>query len=180
MPLPKEYYYAGNPLRKKIKDVVFIILGILGSLFILAGFTQDIPQIYYVIGSSLLLLTAIYFKLFYFIALELILIAGHGTILLGMGTIIPAVLPVLLSLQLFIYYLLSGLLGNIYRWIGIIGIALVSIGFSYAHLWVFFFGSLCVAIFAINNVARGKTIALIWVVLNLFFAFATGFIILQQ
>jgi hypothetical protein len=112
-------------------------------------------------------------------ALEIILIAGHGSILLGMKDVIPFVLPILLCFQLFVFYYLSNKLGNLFIWLGIAGIALLSIGFSYENSWVFFLGSSSIVIFAFNRVFHGQPVALIWAGLNLFFVFATGTMILS-
>ncbi len=84
-------------------------------------------------GGTFLLATAIYFKLTYFIALEIILIAGHGTALLGLNPVLQIILPALLTLQLFIYYLFMGQLNSIFKLIGIIGIALLSAGLTYEN-----------------------------------------------
>ncbi|AHE67070.1 hypothetical protein [Legionella oakridgensis] len=178
MPLPKESYFVGNSASKKIISFVVLIAGIVGALIVLFGFTQTTPQIYYASGACLLLLTAIYYKLTYFIALELILLAEHGADLLGIGPILQVVLPILLSLQMLVYYLLSGQLNNIFRLIGVVGIALLSIGFSFQNNWIFLFGSLAVGIYALDNVYRGKYIALLWAILNLFFVFAMALVII--
>ena len=179
MPVPKVFTFVGNnQLNKNPEDVFFIFLGILGAGIVIAGFIQAPSQAYYVAGACLLLLNALYFKLTYFIALELILLAGHGAILLGIGQTLQVVLPILLSLQLLIFYLLSGELQNIFHLIGIAGIALLSIGFSYSNVWVFFFGSLAIAIFAFHTVFQGKKVALIWAIMNLLFSLGTAYILI--
>ncbi|KTC65091.1 Uncharacterised protein (plasmid) [Legionella adelaidensis] len=162
---------------KSPAEVFFTLIGIIGAITVLFGFSQPFAQIYYIVGASLLLFTALYFKLVYFIALELILIAGHGAILLGIGPIQQIILPSLLCLQLFVYYLLSNELKNIFRVIGVIGIALVSIGLSLTHIWVSLFGALSVAIYAGYEVHLGKSAAAIWFFLNLIFVLITGFLI---
>ncbi len=128
------------------------------------------PQLYYVIGSTLLLFTALHFRLIYFIALELIIIAGHGASLLQIGTTLQIAMPSLLTLQLFAFYCLSGQLSNIYLLIGIAGIAFHSIGFAYANQWIFFLGSMSIAIYAFYSYKKGKKVALLWAVLNTLFA----------
>ena len=154
---------------KNGQETLWILVGILGAVANLYGLAQPSPQLYYVIGSCLLLVTAIYFRLTYFIALELILISGHGAILLGIGPVLQVVLPILLCAQLLIYYVMSGQLGHIFRLIGISGIALLSIGFAYENQWIFLFGSMEVAIFAFYQVYRGRYIALLWAILNTIF-----------
>ncbi|KTD21147.1 hypothetical protein [Legionella londiniensis] len=176
MPSQKAFYSVGNLAKSQFKSIFFLTIGIIGAIFILFGFTKPLPQIYYVIGSTLLLVTAIYFKFTYFVALELILLAGHGSILLDIGPMLQILLPLMLCLQLLVYYLLSGEL-RLFRFIGISGIALHSIGFSYENLWIFFFGSLGISIFALYQVFRGKYIALLWAILNLVFVFGTAFMI---
>lgn len=167
MPLLKESYFVGE-IQNHLKSVFFLGLGILGGIILIYSLIEVSGQFFYMLGSGLLLLTALYYQLTYFIALEIILMAGHGAILLGVGPVFQVSLPVLLSLQLLIYYLLSGEL-RIFRFIGIAGIALLSIGLSFTHLWIFFFGSLFVGIYSGYTVSRGKKIALVWVILNLIF-----------
>lgn len=156
-------------MKTKQKDIVYLSLGILGSLISLCGLWLQPAQIFYILGSSLLLLTAVYFEIFYFIALELILIAGHGTILLQIGSILQIALPTLLCLQLLFFYFLSGRLNTIYLITGIVGIAFISVGFAYNNQWVFFGGSMAVAAYAFF-ISKKHRIALLWAVLNSLFA----------
>ena len=156
-------------MNKYAQETLIYFTGILGGLTILYGITQTSPTFYFVFGSACLLVTALYHKLTYFIALELILMAGHGAILLGIGTVSQIVLPILLCVQLLTYYLLSGQLNNIFLFIGIIGTALLSIGFSYTNQWIFFLGSLAVAIYSFFKVHQGIRIAFLWGALNTVF-----------
>lgn len=145
-----------------------MLTGIIGALILLAGLLQSSAQLYYIAGSCLLLCTALHYQLIYFIALELILISGHSAIYLGIGPTLQVALPALLSLQLLFYYIVSGQFNNLYLLIGILGIAALSIGFSYNNEWVFMFGSLSVAIYALYS-SRTVRVSLIWVVLNSLF-----------
>ena len=156
-------------MNVKFKNYFFIFIGIIGSLITLCGLSQEPAQVYYVIGSSLLLITAIYFQLFYFIALEIILIAGHGTILLDVGSVLHLALPLFLCIQLLVFYFLSDRLNNLFLIIGVAGIALISAGFAYNNQWVFFSGSLGVAIYAYYSADKNKA-CLLWAILNTLFA----------
>lgn len=168
MPPQKEFTYDGKvPISTHNK--IFVLLGILGSTISLLGLINMPAQLYFVAGSSLLLLTALHFKLVYFIALELILIAGHGAILLGIGATLQLAIPILLCVQLLFFYFLSGQLNNLFILIGIAGIALLSIGLSYENQWIFFSGGSAVACYAFYN-ASDKRVSLIWAVLNCLFA----------
>ncbi len=157
-------------MDKLIDDNGYFILGILGAIVILFGHHKDYPQIYYILGSFLLLITAIHYKLVYFIALELILVAGHTAILLNVGPYTQLALPVLLCFQLLIFYLMVGKENSIFLLIGIIGIALLSLGFAYNNQWIFFSGSLCIAIYAYYTVFKGSHPSYIWAILNTIFA----------
>lgn len=163
------YLYGVNYYLKINNQRLSVYVGIAGALCTLYGLTQSSDPVYFVLGSSCMLITALYFNLTYFIALELILIAGHGAILLGIGPILQVVLPILLSLQIFIYYLLMGELSNVYRLLGIAGMALLSIGFSYKNQWIFFSGSLGIAIFSFYHAYCGMKIAWLWFALNTIF-----------
>lgn len=150
---------------------LILIIGFAGACLTLIGLYQAPEQapIYYVIGSSLLLIPAIYYKLIYFIALEIILISGHGAILFGIGPKLQFALPVLLSLQLLSFYYLSGQLTNLFILIGIAGIAFLSIGFAYQNQLIFFCGSSMIAIYAFYAAQKTKP-ALLWGILNTLFS----------
>lgn len=163
------------PSKDHLYRLLSISLGLIGACIIIDGLTQVNPHLHYVIGAFCMLVTAIFFHLTYFIALEMILIAGHGAVLLGIGSTLQIVLPILLTIQLLMYYFLIGELNNIYRVIGIFGIALLSIGFSYEHQWVFFLGSSAIAIYAFYETYKGEYVALLWAVLNLMFVITTLF-----
>jgi len=170
MPFQKDYCCAGNHMISIGKDRAFILLGIIGSCILLYGLSHpNAAQPSYIIGSTCLLCTAIYFHLFYFIALELILIAGHTAILLGLGPYIQMSAPILLCFQLVVYYIISDNWNNKWVFLAIIGIALLSIGFAWHHALIFFFGSLFIAIYAWLNVSKIPAAA-IWAVTNSLFA----------
>ncbi|MBA2656872.1 MAG: hypothetical protein H0U70_07780 [Tatlockia sp.] len=158
-----------------MKDNLFLLNGFVGSCILFMGLVQNPAQLYYVIGSSLLLITALHFKLIYFIALELIIIAGHGASFLHIGTTMQVAMPSLLTLQLLAFYFLSGQLNNIYLLVGIAGIALHSAGFAYANQWIFFFGSLLIAIYAFYAYFKGKKVALLWAILNSLFTLTAAY-----
>lgn len=148
----------------------YFILGIIGALIILYGHGHDHPQTYYIFGSFALLVTAIHYKLIYFIALEIILAAGHSAILLGVGRYTQMALPVFLCFQLLIFYLMIGKENGIILLIGIIGIALLSLGFAYNDQRIFFSGSLFIAIYSYHSGAQGNYPSYIWAILNTIFA----------
>jgi hypothetical protein len=151
-------------------DNRYIALGIIGALIILYGHAQNSPQTYYIVGSAALFLTALYYKLVYFIALELILVAGHTAILIGVGPNTQLALPILLCLQLAIFYLMIGKENSVFLLIGIIGIGLLSSGFAYNNQWIFFSGSLFIAIYAYYSAYKGQLPSYIWAILNTIFA----------
>lgn len=148
----------------------YIVLGIIGALIILYGHFQPLPQPFYIIGSLALLITAIHYKILYFIALEIILVAGHTAILLEVGRYTQIALPVLLCFQLLIFYLMVGKENSIFLLIGVIGIALLSLGFAHTDQWIFFSGSLFIAIYAYHIGFKGRYPAFIWAILNTVFA----------
>lgn len=158
-------------MQKQLKINLYFVLGIIGALVTMYGHLFVEPQIYYIAGSMLLLVTAVHYKLLYFIALELILCAGHSAILLGIGPYTQLALPVLLTFQLFIFYLMLGKENNIFLLIGIVGIALLSLGFTYNNPWIFFIGGLFIAIYAFYlAIFKSVVPAYIWAVLNSIFA----------
>lgn len=157
-------------MDKILSENKYFILGIIGAMIILFGHQKEYPQVYYIWGSFALLITAIHFKLVYFIALELILVAGHSAILLNVGPYTQQALPVLLCFQLLIFYLMVGKENSIILFIGIVGIALLSLGFAYNNQWIFFSGSLFIAIYAYYNVFKGSYPSFIWAILNTIFA----------
>lgn len=144
----------------------YTALGILGGFIILYGTTQKSPQYYYVIAAFALLSTAVHYRMLYYIALELILIAGHAAIIFGSGPYTQLALPVLLCVQLLIFYLMFGKENNIFLLFGICGIALLSIGFAYSQRCVFFIGSTFIAIYSYYSGYKGRYPAYIWAILN--------------
>ena len=154
------------------KAHLYLTLGIIGACISLYGhlFYNQYPQPYYVLGSLLLLATSIHYKILYFIALELILVAGHLAILLGTGPYTQFALPVLLTLQLLIFYLMSGENYTLFLLIGIVGIALLSVGLAYHNQWVFFSGSFFTALYAYYNGYKVCQASYIWAILNTIFA----------
>ncbi|WP_367605681.1 hypothetical protein [Legionella sp. W05-934-2] len=161
--------------NKNLVDRLFIFIGILGALTTFSGLFTIYSHPFYIVGSFLLFLTALYFRLFFFVALEIIFISGHTAALLGIGMILQVALPVLLSFQLLFYYLFSGETSDFSIIIGILGIALFSVGFSIASQWVFMLGSLSISTYAYFNLEKSNKISLIWLILNLMFAL-TAFI----
>ncbi|APF03227.1 TPA: hypothetical protein ACJ5DT_000372 [Legionella pneumophila] len=157
-------------MNKTKYDIISLVLGIIGALLLIYGLSQNIPQVYYISGSLALMITAIHYKLIFFIALELILGAGHTSILLGMGKYIGSALPSLLCLQLLIFYLMFGKKNSIFLLIGIIGIALLSVGLAYNNQIIFFSGSSGVAAYAYYSAYRGQHICYLWGILNTIFA----------
>ena len=148
----------------------YIALGIIGALIDLYGTTQSPAHLYFIAGAVALLATAVHYRLVYFIALQLILVAGHAAIIFGSGPYTQLALPVLLCIQLFIFYLMFGKENNIFLFLGICGIALLSIGFTSSHEWPFFAGSLFVAIYSYYCGYKKQYPAYIWAVLNSIFS----------
>lgn len=158
-------------MAKVYYDDKYLALGAIGALIILYGYMlQSFPQPFYIFGSLILLITAIHYKLVYFIALQLILSAGHIASLLGIGLYIQFALPVLLCLQLLVFYLMMGKQNNLILMIGITGIALFSIGIAYSNNWVFFSGGACIAIYSYYIAYKGHYASYIWAFLNTTFA----------
>lgn len=150
------------------KDYFFICTGALGAIITLLGLFQNNSNTWHVVGSSLLLLTAAYYRILFFIALEMILIAGHGAVLLDIGSKIQVALPVLLCLQLLFFYFFSGQIKDPLVLLGIAGIGALSIGFAYNNQWVFLTGGLAIATYSFF-IAKTNKAALIWGVLNVAF-----------
>ncbi|MBA2649939.1 MAG: hypothetical protein H0U75_10185 [Legionella sp.] len=158
----------------------YLALGILGAILTVYGnLFQNSPDFYYIIGSLALMITAIYYELLYFIALELIIAAGHTSILIGFGEYTQIALPLFLCFQLFIFYIMIGKESSIFLMIGLLGIVLISLGFSYHNQWIFFIGSLCIAGYSYYNGLKKRYPSYLWAILNAIFAFsALGKIIL--
>ncbi|WP_237759415.1 hypothetical protein [Legionella parisiensis] len=102
----------------------------------------------------------------YFIALQLILIAGHAAILLGSGPYTQFFLPILMCCQLLTFYLMFGKENSVFLILGIFGIALLSMGFAYNDKWIFFSGSTLVAVYAYYSEYKGLSPSYIWAILN--------------
>lgn len=168
MPLQKAFTLNGNPIKTTAKEVVFLIIGLIGGFLLLFEFVKLQPA-FLLIGRGLLLISAVYFRLTYFIAMQLILLASYGGIYLGIGSTLTLILPILLSFQLLIYYLLSGELKSVFRFIGIAGIAILSIGLTLNIPLILLFGNLSVGIYSYYAAYQGQYQAIIWGILNTLF-----------
>ncbi|WP_167554545.1 hypothetical protein [Legionella israelensis] len=171
MPLLKGYYYDGEPLT--LHNKLYMFLGAVGAAILIFSLSLAKPQAGYIIGSACMLIVALHYKLVYFIALEIILIAGHTAFLLGIGPKLQVALPCLLSFQLFVYYLMTGQLRNPFLLIGVSGIGLLSIGFAFNNQWIFFIGSTAIAIYACYSTFYEKFPCFLWAILNTIFAVIT-------
>lgn len=176
-PLLKAFTSNGRHHKLHL-DVLFYSLAIVGALISLFGTAQHPPQPYFVLGSLMLLVSALHFRMPYFIALELILLAGHGAILLGIGVKLQLALPILLCFQLTVYMFFSGQLHDKFALLATIAIALLSIGFAYNNQWVFFIGSSFIAIYAFSLRDENPP-ALIWSGLNACFSMVALLRLLQ-
>ena len=154
---------------------LYLTVGIIGVFITLYGITQPSSNLYYLTGTIFMLATAIYFQFTYYVALDIILIAGQGAILLGIGPFSQVILPILLCLQLLIYYLLIGQFKNIFRLIGIAGIALLSIAFANQNQLDLLLGSMGVVVFSFYQVYRGRPIAILWGILYFIFAIISAY-----
>jgi hypothetical protein len=150
-------------------DYIVILLGVVGVLFNIYGQTLAYPQPYYVAGSFLLLVVAVYFHLLFFTGLEAILLSGHFALMLDLNYRIQFALPILLCLQLVVYYLYVGRLKSMSVWFGLTGIAFLSIGFSYHRQWVFLVGSIFITLYSFRKVRETAGLSIIWGILNAFF-----------
>jgi len=103
----------------------------------------------------------------------MIIIAGHGAALLGLGHSSQIILPILLCIQLLFYYLLSGKLNDIYLIVGVVGIVFLTMSLSLDNVFYILLGSIGTAVFSISQVFKGKSIALIWAILNIMAIFIT-------
>lgn len=144
---------------------IFILFGWIGAILILFGTTQKPSYVYYIAGAVALLSTAIYFRLFFYIALELILLAGHLAIILGIGPYTQLFLPILLCAQLLIFYVVFTKI-NLFLMLGIVGIAFLSIGLAYNNQWIFFSGSVFIATYSYYAAYKGQYPSYIWAGLN--------------
>jgi len=152
---------------------LFSLIGILGGLLLCYGLIcaeSPAKPYYYAAGSFLMLVTAINFRILYFIVLEVILLSGHGSALLKLSPVISVSLPILLCIQLIIYYLLSKTYRDFYLFIGVIGIAIISIGFIVNNQLVFLIGSSFISLYAFFLYCKGIKIALLWATVNAIFA----------
>lgn len=172
IPLPKVFTCAGKTITLTTHDYFMILIGTLGSCISLFGLFQACPQYYYIGGSTLILIVSIYYKLFYFIALQVIMISGHTAILLGLGPILQFAIPCFLCFQLLFFYYFTEPLTR-FTLVGILGIAILSIGFSYEGNWVFFVGSAMISLYSLH-LAQKNSIAYLWAVLNSLFASITA------
>lgn len=156
-----------------VKQQIFCLLGIIGAVVCFSGILYPPGNGLSAIGSIFLLSTAVFYRLIYYIALEVIVLDSHGAIFFGLGPAVELILPILLCLQLLVYYLLSGQL-SVIKMIGITGIATLSLGVSYNNPILIFIGCAAIATYSYYIVGKGTRIGLIWAILNAVIALSTA------
>ena len=160
-------------MKINVMQQFFVFLGVIGAIVCFCGVIHPTSNGVSAIGAILLLAASIFYKLNYFIALEVIVLASHGAVFFGLGPVVQLILPILLCIQLLVYYLLSGQLSAI-KVIGITGIALLPLGVSYNNQVLVFFGCAFIATYSFYVVGKGARIVLIWAFLNTAFALGTA------
>ena len=160
-----------------------LILGITGSLFKLFGYfilafgagDEHLKFLLYLIGTILMLITAVSKKSTYFILLETVLLAGFGSILFGFGRVLQIAIPLLLSSQVLIYYLLSNRFKDLNLMIGVFGIAILSCSFAVDGNLIYLLGSILISYYSYYLYKEGRELAWIWLILNIIFIFISGY-----
>lgn len=153
-------------VNKTIQDIFVIVLGAVGSVIVLLGQIKTFGTPCFIAGSLALLITALYFRLTFFIALELIILAAYGSHYLQLAPLLQFIIPILLCVQLLAYYMLSGRLNNIFIIIGMIGISLLVVGYVYQQILITEFANLFIAFFSFYTAYNKRSVALIWAFLN--------------
>lgn len=167
--------------QSKILDILFALLGIPGAIIILYGQHVELPQLTYISGGLLLLMTAAWYKQIYFVAMELIQLAGHGANFLNIGLFIQYAVPLLLSIQLLVYYCMTGPMNNIFLFIGVLANCLLALAFTYDNSWIYLFGGAGMAAYAFYCVFKeNQAICYIWAILNTVFALTAAFNIVEK
>lgn len=167
--------------RTKILDILFALIGIPGAFIVLYGQHSELEQLGYISGSAVLMMTAAWYKQFYFVAMELIQIAGHGASFLNVGVYIQFAIPLLLTIQLLIYYFMTGPLNTVFVVIGIVANCLLAIATSYENQWVYVIGGAGIAAYAYYCVfSKKQKICYMWAILNTIFALTALYKIMEN
>ena len=74
-------------MKINVMQQFFVFLGVIGAIVCFCGVIHPTSNGVSAIGAALLLATSIFYRLNYFIALEVIVLASHGAVFFGLGPV---------------------------------------------------------------------------------------------
>lgn len=151
-------------------------LGAIGMLFPIAG--NFIPPSNerascFVIGSILMLTTALVERHVFFTALQGLILVGASLYFIPFTPLLKTIIPLACSSLLLLFFVMTGELRDKLTLGGSIGMVALALGYSIANPYVYLFGGVILAIYSTISYLRGIVIALLWAILNSFFTIAT-------
>jgi hypothetical protein len=150
-----------------------LFIGVVGML--ISSYGNLIHQLHtqkwcYFFGASLLLVSSLLERHKFFIALQIIIVAGTITAFTPFSFLLKAAIPIILSAITIIYFAITKQLEDKLTLLGSLGIAFLAAGYAVSRPIVFFFGAVVLMIYSFISYRRGAAIALIWALLNVIFA----------
>lgn len=157
-----------------MKPKLSVLIGAVGMLLCIYGTLIPsgslIQKFYFFISGGLLLLSALMERQPFFIILEIIIVVGTFAAFLPISEALKATIPIVLSIIGIIYLAKHGYLREFYLITGCLGLAFLAAGFAISNPIIYFAGGILMSYFSFVSYQRGVSIAIVWGILNLFFA----------
>jgi hypothetical protein len=156
---------------------VNIGLGVIGMLIIISGtlLTSLYPQkLCYLIGGMFLLVSSILERQLFFTLLQIVISAGALIAFAPLAPFYKALVPIILSIIVIIYFMQIGSLSDPLNRLGCLGLIFLAIGYAITHPLVYFLGGLCLTFFSFAAFKRGIQLGLVWGLLNAIFTITAG------
>lgn len=167
------------PMNKTAKPTAIspakinVIIGVVGMLIAMVGNLlpfSDTQKWCYLLGGILLLISSALERQIFFIALQIIIVAGAAVAFSSWPVLLKAALPIVLSVAAIVYFAKRNLLTDRLMLFGSLGIAILAAGYAVSNPVIYLLGAFVLMIYSFMSFRRGVKIALVWAILNALFS----------
>lgn len=157
--------FSWKPLASKLAAVIGVTFTLIGHHY---GYVE-LRWLFFSIGALCLFFTAVCENQVLLAMLQLILLAGAGAMYANFNIIFRTALPILLSIQTMVFFVLTGKSRDFETIIGCLGILCLALGFTTHNQVISFIGGAAITAYAALLVRQGFRLAGFWIVLNAYF-----------
>lgn len=166
-----------NPMNERYKIYFARTLASIGMIFPIAG--NFLPPSFernlcFVMGSVLMLIGAMIEREEFFSVLQLIVLVGAAMAFTPWTLIVRASIPIVTTAVILLWFYVSGRMEDRLTLFGSFGIAVLALGYAVMNPVIYFMGGVILTVYASMAFYRGVKIAIIWAILNFFFAIAAA------